>query len=202
MIDKDRGTMEERFLKTHGFVPVASGPIYEFLPTSTRESRGRLGKPTLLQEVSLMRPVRVSVVVPRPPHVVFDFLDVAANHASFLDHMWTDFEFSGPDRGVGSRLRARSLTPGPEDWTEVEVIEVQAPRLIVERGSGAQGRRRTRGTYLLTERPDGTTEVAFELKFLEVPRAERLTAPLVRLYVRRLLSKAMQRLRAQFASGA
>ena len=149
-----------------------------------------------------MRPVRVSVVVQRPPQEVFDVLDVNANHASFLDHMWTDFEFSGPDRGVGSRLRARSRTPGPEDWTEVKVVEVQAPPRIVERGSGAKGRRRTRGTYLLTERPDGATDVTFELEFLEVPRVERLTAPLSRLYIRRLLSKAMQRLRLQLASGA
>lgn len=149
-----------------------------------------------------MRPVRVCIVVQHPPQEVFDFLDVSANHASFLDHMWADFEFSGPHRGVGSRLRARSLTPGPEDWTEVEVVEVEAPRRIVERGSGANGRRRTRGTYLLTQRPDGNTDVTFELKFLEVPRAERLAAPLVRLYIRRLLTKAMRRLREQFAASA
>jgi carbon monoxide dehydrogenase subunit G len=147
-----------------------------------------------------VKPVRVSVVVQRPPQEVFDFLDVPANHAPFLDHMWTDFEFSGPVRGVGSRLRARSLAPGPEDWTEVEVIEVDVPRRILERGSGAQGRRRTQGTYLLEQRRDGNTDVTFELRFLEVPRAERLTAPLLRLYVRRLLNKAMQRLAGQLAA--
>ena len=135
----------------------------------------------------------------KPPQEVFDFLDVSANHAPFLDHMWTDFEFSGPARGLGSRLRARSRTPGPEDWTDVEVVEVEAPRRIVERGSGANGRRRTQGTYLLQERPDGQTDVTFELKFLEVPRAERLAAPLVRRYIRHLLSRAMQRLREQLA---
>jgi uncharacterized protein YndB with AHSA1/START domain len=153
----------------------------------------------LLLEDLIMRPVRVSVVVQKPPQEVFDFLDVSANHAPFLDHMWTDFEFSGPERGVGSRLRARSRTPGPEDWTEVEVIEVEAPRRIVERGSGANGRRRTQGTYLLEERPDGNTGVTFELKFLEVPGVERVAAPLVRRYIRHLLNKAMQRLREQLA---
>lgn len=144
-----------------------------------------------------MKPVRVSAVVPRAPEEVFAFLDVSANHAPFLDHMWTDFEFSGPERGVGSRLRARSRAPGPEDWTDVEVIAADAPHRIVERGTGAGGRRQTQGTYVLRERPDGTTDVTFELSFLAVPLRERVAGPLVHAVMRHLLQKAMLRLPAQ-----
>ncbi len=114
--------------------------------------------------------------------------------------MWADFEFSGPERGVGSRLRARSLAPGLEDWTETEVVEAVAHRRIVERGSGAKGKRRTQGTYALQARPDGNTEVTFELEFLDAPRSEKLAAPLLRPYTRRLLATAMKRLRGQLES--
>ncbi|MGI8904374.1 MAG: SRPBCC family protein [Solirubrobacteraceae bacterium] len=152
---------------------------------------------SILLEVFAVKPVRVSVVIARPRPEVFAFLDVNANHPPFLDHMWTDFEFSGPERGVGSRLRARSLAPGPEDWTEIEVVETQAPRRIVERGAGAKGKRRTQGTYTLEERPDGDTEVTFELEFLAAPRSEKLAAPLLGPYTRRVLAQAMTRLRGQ-----
>lgn len=147
-----------------------------------------------------MKPVRVSIVIGRPRQEVFEFLDVSANHAPFLDHMWTDFAFAGPERGVGSRLRARSLAPGPEDWTEIEVVEAQAPQRIVEQGSGAKGKRRTRGTYMLEERPHGDTGVTFGLEFLAVPLSEQLAAPLLRPYTRRLLAKAMKRLREALES--
>lgn len=141
-----------------------------------------------------MKPVRSSIVVIRPVQEVYDFLAVLANHESFLDHFLVDWSFSGPRKGIGAKGLARANTPASQDWTEFEIVEAEAPRRIAEQGVGAGGKRRTRGTYLLEELPNGTTKVDFELDWLEASRAERLIPPLTRAFVRRPNAKAMRRL--------
>jgi uncharacterized protein YndB with AHSA1/START domain len=136
----------------------------------------------------------VSTTVEAPPSEVYEFLDVLANHERFLDHFLVDWRFSGPARGLGARARARTDAPGGQDWTDFEVIEVDDGRRIVEDGVGANGKRHTRGTYLLTETPGGGTEIEFELEWLQASRAERLAPPLIRAFLRRSNRKAMRRL--------
>jgi hypothetical protein len=140
------------------------------------------------------KPVTVSTAVSRPRREVFEFLDVLSNHEGFNDHFLVDWEFSGPTRGVGARARARQDAPGSQDWMEFEVVEATAPERIVEEAVSAGGKRRTRGTYLLGERPDGGTDVTFELAWLRAPRSERLAPLLARAFVRRVTTKAMRRL--------
>ena len=141
-----------------------------------------------------MKPVIVSRTVERPAREVFEYLDVLANHESFLDHFLVDWSFSGPARGVGARGKARTDAPGGQDWTEFEVVEVEEGARIVEQGVGANGKRRTRGTYRLEELPEGGTEISFELEWLQASKAERLAPPLIRAFIRRTNSKAMRRL--------
>ncbi|HEX2393639.1 MAG TPA: SRPBCC family protein [Solirubrobacterales bacterium] len=147
-----------------------------------------------------MQPVTVSVEVAKPCREVFDFLDLLANHESFMDHLLTDWEYSGPRRGVGARARARQNAPGSQDWTEFEVVEV-APERIVEEGVGAKGRRRTRGTYALQELPGGGTRISFELEWLQASRPEALLPFLTRAFVRRANGKGMRRLAKQLEGG-
>lgn len=141
-----------------------------------------------------MKPVAVSTSVRASPPEVFEYLDVLANHEAFLDHFLVDWSFEGPARGVGARARARTDAPGGQDWTEFEVVSAEPGREIVEEGVGANGKRRTRGTYRLAEGPGGGTEIEFELDWLEASKAERLAPPLMRAFVRRSNSKAMRRL--------
>lgn len=141
-----------------------------------------------------MKPVTVEASVPKPREEVYGFLDLLANHAGFLDHWLVDWELSGPQRGVGAKARARANAVGSQDWTEFEVIEAEEPSRIVEEGVGAGGKRRTRGTYLLEELPDGGTRISFELEWLRASRAERLAPPLIRAFVRRVNGKSMRRL--------
>jgi hypothetical protein len=147
-----------------------------------------------------MQPVTVSVDVGVPREQVFEFLDVLANHEPILDHAFTDWEFSGPRRGVGAKARARANTVGSQDWTEFEVVEV-GPDLLVEEGVGNNGKRRTRGSYRLADLPDGGTHVSFELEWLEAAKAERLAPPLTRAFVKRVNAKAMRRLAKQLQGG-
>jgi hypothetical protein len=143
--------------------------------------------------------VTVSVVVSQPIEEVYDFLDVLANHESFLDHFLVDWKFSGPARGVGAKAEARASAPMSQDWTEFEVVETERPKRIVEEGVGLKGKRRTRGTYRLESLPGGETEIFFELAWLEAARAESLIPPLTRAFVKRPNAKALRRLSKQLA---
>ncbi len=142
-----------------------------------------------------MKPVTVSVEVPSSTHQVYEFLDVLGNHESFMDHFMVDWQLSGPKRGVGAKANVRVKATAEKDWTDVEIVEADSGRRLVEETIGGPGaKRRTRGTYLLEALPDGGTRVTFELEMLAMPRGERLMGPLNRAYVRRVNRKAMKRL--------
>jgi hypothetical protein len=147
-----------------------------------------------------MKPVRVSVDVPYPREVVYDFLDVMANHELFTDHLLVGWECSGPARGVGSKARVRVRFGGRTDVIDIEVVSAEAPARIVERNVGAKGRRRATGTYLLDELPDGGTRIVFEWAIQQAPLAERLGAGFVRAFLRRGNERAMRRLAEQLAA--
>ena len=79
-----------------------------------------------------MQPVRVTTQVPYPREEVFDFLDVMANHEPFTNHILRDWEYSGPDRGVGSKARVKASAAGRTDTIDIEVVSAQRPVRIVE----------------------------------------------------------------------
>jgi hypothetical protein len=148
-----------------------------------------------------MEPVAVSVTVAKPREEVFDHLDVLANHAPFLDHMYKKWTYTGPPRGVGAKGQATVSAPGSSEVAEFEVVESQRPERIVEEGVSAKGNRRTRGTYSFAQLPDGGTKIGFELAWTAVPRSERIFPPLSRAFLRRALGKAMRRLAKELDQG-
>ena len=95
---------------------------------------------------------------------------------------------------MGAKARARVRAPGSNENVHIEVIEADPPRRIVEESLSAGGKRRTHGTYTLTDLPEGGTRIAFELAWLEAPRNERMTAPMIRAFMRRANGKAIHRL--------
>jgi Polyketide cyclase / dehydrase and lipid transport len=137
----------------------------------------------------------VSIEVPNPPGQVYEYLEVLGNHEKFMDHFMVDWELSGPRAGVGSKANVRVKATAEKDWTDVEIVEADSGRRLVEETiGGPRGRRRTRGTYRLEGLPGGGTRISFELEFLELPAGERLMGPLQRAYVKRVNGKAMRRL--------
>jgi hypothetical protein len=148
-----------------------------------------------------VKPVTVSTVVSKARQEVFEFLDLLANHEGFMDHLFVDWSFSGPARGVGAKARARVHAPGSREFAEFEVVEVAPPGRLVEQGVSANGKRRTRGTYRLEELPEGGTKISFELAWDAVPRSERLAPPLARQFIRRANGKAMRRLAKRLDRG-
>jgi Polyketide cyclase / dehydrase and lipid transport len=146
-----------------------------------------------------MKPVRVTTNVPQAPADVYEFLDVMANHEPFTNHLLHDWEYSGPERGIGSKARVHTKVANRTDVIDIEVIAAEAPTRIVEQNTGAQGRRVATGTYTLQELPTGGTQIEFEYRWQQAPLTERLTAPLVRTIVRRTNEQALSRLAAQLA---
>jgi len=146
-----------------------------------------------------MQPVHVTIDVPNPRDEVYNFLDVMANHEPFTNHMMRDWEYSGPDRGIGSKARVKVSAGGRTDTIDIEVISAD-PATIVERNIGAGGRRIATGTYTLEDLPSGGTRIVFEYAWQQAPLSERLTSPLVRAYLRRANERAMQRLAEQLAA--
>jgi hypothetical protein len=96
-----------------------------------------------------MRPVRVTTTVPYPAERVYDFLDVLANHEPFTNHMLKDWQYSGPERGIGAKAKVRATLGGRSEEVEFEVIAAERPKTIVEQNVGAHGRRIATGTYIL-----------------------------------------------------
>ena len=146
-----------------------------------------------------MKPVTVSIEVSQSAQEVFDYLAVLANHEAFLDHFLVDWKFSGPRRGVGAKAEARASAPMSQDWTDLEIVEMEEPLRIVEEGVGLKGKRRTRGTYRLEETSEGGTRISFELEWLQASRAERQLPPLTRAFIRRPNQKSLKRLAKQLA---
>ena len=144
-----------------------------------------------------MKPVTVAIEVPQSRERVYDFLDVLGNHEQFTDHFLVDWELSGPSSGVGAKARMQVKGFGVRDSLEMEVVGAERPGMTAEESVGANGRRRTRGTYRLEEDPSGGTIVEFELEWLEATLLDRLTAPVARSFVRNANLRALQRLRVR-----
>jgi ribosome-associated toxin RatA of RatAB toxin-antitoxin module len=147
-----------------------------------------------------MKSVRVTTQVPYSPEDVFDFLDVMSNHEPFTNHILKDWEYSGPDRGIGSKARVHVTTGGRTDTIDIEVVSAHRPTTIVERNIGAGGKRVANGTYRLEALANGGTAVEFEYAWRKAPLSERLTAPVIRSLLRRANETAMRRLREQLAA--
>ena len=141
-----------------------------------------------------MKPIVVTTTLSPPREDVYAFLDVLANHEPFTDHIMVNWKYSGSRAGVGAKANARLRAPGSNENIDIEVIEAERPHRIVEESVSAGGKRRTRGAYELDELPDGGTRITFELAWIEAPRNERMTAPLMRAFMRRTNGRSMRRL--------
>jgi hypothetical protein len=142
-----------------------------------------------------MKPVTVSVDVARSRDDVYAFLDVLGNHEAFTDHFLVDWQLEGPASGVGAGVKMQAKVAGRKEPVELVVKDAEAPRRIVEQTVAAGGKRRTRGTYILSELGRDRTHVEFELAIEAQPAYEKPLSPLTRAYMRKLNGRAMERLR-------
>jgi uncharacterized protein YndB with AHSA1/START domain len=145
-------------------------------------------------------PVTVEVTIARPREEVFEYLADIANHAEFSDHYLKDWHLTREDSyGQGAGARYRIDAPlNRFNWADSTFVEVDAPRLIVERGRfGKYNRILTRAVYELEEASGGSTRVRFTMeskpkmlsdRFMEFFGGAR--------WFKRKSAKAMRRLRS------
>jgi hypothetical protein len=146
-----------------------------------------------------MKPVSVHIEVPQAPADVYDHLDVMANHEAFTNHFMSDWSYSGPDRGIGSKAHVTAKLGGQSAEVDIEVVDAEAPRRIVENNVSGGGARRGSGTYVLDPLADGGTRITFEYAWARAPLPDRLAAPLVRRMFRKENQRAMERLAGELA---
>jgi uncharacterized protein YndB with AHSA1/START domain len=144
-------------------------------------------------------PVSSEVTIARPREEVYDYLADMANHAEFTDHYLTDWHLTREDSygpGAGARFRVKAPL-NRFAWGDSTFTEMQAPRLIVERGrTGKYNRVLTRGVYELEEGSGGTTRVRFTLETKPKTLSDKLLEAFgARAWFKRRNGKAMRRLR-------
>ena len=83
-----------------------------------------------------MKPVTVSIEVPNSTHQVYEYLEVLGNHEAFMDHFMVDWQLSGPKKGVGAMANVRVRATAEKDWTDVEIVEADSGRRLVEETTG------------------------------------------------------------------
>ncbi|PPS90581.1 SRPBCC family protein [Streptomyces sp. MH60] len=149
-----------------------------------------------------MKPVTVSIDVPHRPEQVYDFLDVMAHHERFTDHYLSGWHCSGPARGIGSRASVTASLGGAKAGVDIEVVQADLPRRIVERNISAAGRRLAHGTYTIEPLGTGGSHVSFTYAWVRAPFTDRLLSPVVRMTMRRANRTAMRRLAAELARHA
>ena len=147
-----------------------------------------------------MDALTVETTIARPREEVFAYLADIANHAEFNDHFLVDWHLTREDTvgyGAGARYRVKApLNRFP--WADSTIVELHAPRKIVEAGrTGKFNRIRTLGVYELESQDSGdTTRVEFTLTTEPKTLSDRFLESLgVRGWMRRKLKRSMTRLR-------
>jgi hypothetical protein len=132
-----------------------------------------------------------TIEVDRSPAEVRTLLDQLGAHQTFTDHYITDWELSGPARGVGASARVK-VKGGRSEITVVE----STPTRIVEHGRGGPaGRWRTTGTYELAADGERATHVTFR-NTIDAPSApERFLASRILRRLQPDNDRALERLR-------
>jgi len=138
------------------------------------------------------KPLEASIRIAVPPEAVYERIADLSAHEAFTDHFLIDWREAGPDH-----VNVRAKLPGPEDRADVDVVEREPPRRLVEQLVAAKGKRRARSTWTLEPAGDGGTLVTFATEQQATPAFERPFAPLTRRWIQRGNERALERLRDQ-----
>jgi uncharacterized protein YndB with AHSA1/START domain len=152
-----------------------------------------------------MDPVTVSTTIDRPREEVFAYLADIANHPEFSDHYLVDWRLTREQsfgRGAGARFRYKAPL-NRFNHADVTLIEVDAPRRIVEAGRGGKyNRTRLRGVYELEPGAGGATRVTYMLETRPGMLSDRIMESLgFRRWVRSKSGRALRRLRSILEDG-
>lgn len=145
-----------------------------------------------------MVPIRIHTHISAPREAVFDLLADMSARPGWTDHYLKDFRLQSPrSSGVGAAARYRLDAPLDRRWGEVEVIEADRPRRVVEATrSGRLSGTRGEVAYELTPQGRSLTRVDMTVWTEGGTARERVKEKLgARRWLRRQSRKALGRLR-------
>jgi hypothetical protein len=89
-----------------------------------------------------MGPVSAELGIDVSREVAYDFVADLANRPPFTDHFVSDFRLlRAESSGVGAGARFRFFAPPQAIWMDTNIVELERPRRISERGSGGRWNR-------------------------------------------------------------
>jgi len=152
-----------------------------------------------------MDPVTVTTTIDRPRDEVFAYLLDVANRPEYTDHYLVDWRLTREEsvgRGAGARFRFKAPL-NRFNWADITLVEVEAPRRIVEAGRGGKyNRTRLRAVYELEQGSGGTTKVTYMLETKPGKLSDRIMEMVgFRGWIKRKSGKALRRLRSILEDG-
>jgi hypothetical protein len=89
-----------------------------------------------------MGPVSAELEIDASREAVFDFLADLANRPAFTDHFVSDFRLLRTEStGVGAGARFRFFAPPQAIWMDTNIVALERPHRISERGTGGRWNR-------------------------------------------------------------
>jgi len=147
-----------------------------------------------------MRQVEVHTVISAPREAIFDLVADLAARPAFTDHYLTDFRLARADPyGVGAAARFRLGPSATREWGEIEIVEADRPRRIVERVRiGRLGRSEGLAVYELIPEAGGSTRVELTTWNEPATARDRLRQRGAAGWIKRQSKMALERLRLVF----
>jgi uncharacterized protein YndB with AHSA1/START domain len=147
-----------------------------------------------------MRQVTVETFISAPRAEIFDFVSDLGGRPAYTDHYLDDYRLARANAvGLGAAARFRLRAPLAKEYAELEIVELDRPRRIVEEVRvGRRGRSRSVAVYEFLAESDRLTRV--ELTTYSEPATlidslRQLGAP---GWIRRQTKTALERLRMIF----
>ena len=147
-----------------------------------------------------MRPVEERIVISAPREDVFDFINDMANRVAWMDHFLKDFRLTRVNPvGVGAGAACKIDAPLFPPRAEYQIVEVERPRLIRERGRIGRWGRTTGYTEWELADNFGNTELTVTVWTDPGIRWDGVKESLgARPWLKRQISIALKRLRKIF----
>jgi uncharacterized protein YndB with AHSA1/START domain len=147
-----------------------------------------------------MREVTVSTVISAPREAIFDFVTDLAARPAFTDHYMRDYRLARVNAvGLGAAARFRLRPPLATEYAELQIMEVDRPRRIVEEVRvGRRGRTRSLALYEFTAETAGTTRVELTTYSEPATVVDRIKEIGAAGWIRRKTKKSLERLRQIF----
>ena len=147
-----------------------------------------------------MRQITVEAYISAPRERVFDFVADLAGRPAYTDHYLQDYRLARVNpQGLGAAARFRLDAPFSRQYGELEIVEAERPRRLVEEARlGRLGRSRSVAVYEFIPETGGNTRVELTTYSEPANALEAVKQAGAARWMRRNTKIALERLRMIF----